>query len=260
VVDEMEMLVARFKVRKIFFHDDTFNLGIGRVKDICAEIVRRGLEIEWGCSCRVTPVSEEMIAAMVEAGCRHICWGIESGSAAMLSRIDKKITLEQIRNAYELSARFSSVLSTGAFTMVGNPGETEDTVQETVNFLNSLPITDAPSTSVLYILPGTVLYEELKGQGMIEDSDWHRHDSVPFYTVENSYRRLCEWAWTVRQSGARIPFAAERHFWHNTLEISPSKIAAPFATRLSCKAKTLLHPAKLRSQLIKYLPAGRIRF
>jgi radical SAM superfamily enzyme YgiQ (UPF0313 family) len=73
VVDEMQMLISRFNVKKIFFHDDTFNLGIPRVKAICKEIMDRGIKVEWGCSCRVTPVSEDMIATMVEAGCRHIC-------------------------------------------------------------------------------------------------------------------------------------------------------------------------------------------
>ena len=49
VVDEMEMIRSRYKVKKIFFMDDTFNLGIGRVKAICAEIMNRKLKIEWGC-------------------------------------------------------------------------------------------------------------------------------------------------------------------------------------------------------------------
>ena len=260
VVDEMEMLVSRFKVKKIFFHDDTFNLGVARVKAICSEITKRGLQVEWGCSCRVTPVTQDMIATMVAAGCRHICWGIESGSAAMLSRISKKISLEQIRTAYEFSARFSDVMSTGAFTMVGNPGETEATVQETVSFLNSIPITDAPSTSILYILPGTVLYEDLKGQGKIADSDWHRHDAVPNYPVENSYRRLSGWAALVRNSGARLPFDAEKHFWNEAPEISQQKSALPVGSRIARKARALLDPAKWRSVLVRALPAGRIRF
>lgn len=260
VVDEMEMLVSRFGVKKIFFHDDTFNLGVARVKEICAEITRRGVQVEWGCSCRVTPATQEMIATMVAAGCRHICWGIESGSAAMLSRISKKISLDQIRAAYELSARFSDVMSTGAFTMVGNPGETKATVKETVDFLNSIPITDAPSTSILYILPGTMLYEDLKGEGKIADGDWHRHGTVPYYTVQSSYRRLSGWARLVRNSGARLPFDPRKHFWREAPEISRQKGAGSVVIRVAPKLRALLDVAKWRSVLVKMLPAGRIRF
>lgn len=260
VVDEMEMLVSQFKVKKIFFHDDTFNLGIQRVKDICSEITRRGIKVEWGCSCRVSPVSEEMIATMVEAGCRHICWGIESGSEEMLKKIDKKITVSQIRNAFELSKKFSDVMSTGAFTMVGNLGETGNTIRDTVNFLNTIPITDRPSTSKLYILPGTLLYEGLKRGGQIKDMDWCRYDSVPYYTVENSYRKLAGWARMVSESGNRISFDPGKHFWNMILKTSDLKVDTISDFRMIRIIKTLVKPKKVVSFIKRFLPAGRIRF
>jgi len=259
VVDEMEQLISQFKVSKIYFHDDTFNLGITRVKEICAEILKRGIKIEWGCACRVSPVSEEMLAIMVEAGCRHICWGIESGSAEMLRRIEKNISLSQIRNAFELSKKFSTVMSTGAFTMVGNPGESEGTVQETINFLNTIPITDQTNTSILYILPGTLLYEDLKMKGMINDEDWSKHNSVPYYTVENSYRKLVRWAKMVSMSGNRIPFNHNNHFWNSIFNTSGAK---PFAASslLIRIQKVLFKPQHALTFIKRFLPAGRIRF
>jgi radical SAM superfamily enzyme YgiQ (UPF0313 family) len=260
VVDEMEMLISRFNVQKIFFHDDTFNLGITRVKDICSEILRREIKVVWGCSCRVSPVSEEMLAAMVAAGCRHICWGIESGSESMLKRIEKKITLSQIRNAYDLSMKFRDVMSIGAFTMVGNPGESEHTVKETVSFLNSILITDRPSTSVLYILPGTLLYEGLKREGHISDMDWSRYDTVPYYTIENSFRKLAKWAMQINESGNRIPFNPEKHFWNALLKTSDLKGEHCPDSGMIRVAKTLSNPKKLLSILKSFLPAGKIRF
>lgn len=213
VVDEMEMLVSQFDIKKIFFHDDTFNLGIPRVLEICRGIKGRGIEIDWACSCRVVPVSEEMIATMVESGCRHICWGVESGSEQILRSINKKISLAQIRNAFELSTKFSHILSTGAFSMVGNPGESEKTIRETVSFLNDTPITDAPSTSILYVLPGTLLYETLNKKGYINDEDWLKHKTAPTYTIENSFYTLRKWNHMVTRSGKRIPFDPKKHFW-----------------------------------------------
>ncbi|MBM3251266.1 MAG: B12-binding domain-containing radical SAM protein [Candidatus Omnitrophica bacterium] len=254
VVDEMEMLISRYKIKKIFFHDDTFNLGISRVKALCKEIMDRGIKIDWACSCRVTPVSEEMIAAMAEAGCRHICWGIESGSEEILKKINKKITLSQIREAFELSKKFSHVISTGAFAMVGNRGETPGTIQDTVNFLNTIPITDCPSTSILYILPGTLLYEYLRRDGYINDKDWLRYDTVPRYTVENSLWTLYKWSRMVSRSGSKIPFDPHNHFWSGTInETSGIKKAAK---RMAMAAALFLGPGRVAS----VFKAGHIRF
>lgn len=254
VVDEMEMLISKYSVKRIFFHDDTFNLGISRVINICNEIQRRGIQIEWGCSCRVNPVSEEMLRAMVQAGCRHICWGIESGSEEMLKRIDKKISLSQIRNAYALSSNFSDLMSTGAFTMVGNPGETLETIQETVSFLNSIPITDHPSTSILYVLPGTLLYEKLNNDGHISAGDWVKYDTVPYYTIENSFKTLSSWAAMVSASGNLIPFDCHKHFWGNQLCCSNSE---PLLNRV---LKVLKAPERLIKHFRVNTSAGKISF
>ncbi|MFA4828258.1 MAG: radical SAM protein [Thermodesulfovibrionales bacterium] len=263
VVDEMEMLIAQFNVKKIFFHDDTFNLGVSRVKAICREIMDRGIKIKWACSCRVVPVSEEMIAAMVEAGCIHICWGIESGSEEMLKRINKKITLSQIRSTFELSSKFSDVMSTGAFAMVGNPGETAETIQETVNFLRTIPMTDLPGTSVLYVLPGTLLYDTLKREGRINDEDWARYDTVPYYTIDNSFRTMTKWAKMVSESTRRVPFDRKQHFWYGTLKTSDLKDAAQTDGPFGKILRMIARPRLLLSTLTRYFSAGRtgrIRF
>ena len=260
VVDEMEMLLSKYKVEKILFHDDTFNIGIERVKKICREIINRNIHIDWACSCRVTPVSEEMIACMVEAGCRHICWGIESGSEEILKRINKKITLSQIRNAFELSIKFSAIMSTGAFTMVGNPGESHKTIQDTINFLNNIPMTDCPSTSILYVLPGTLLYEDLKKDGQLRHDSWYKYDTVPYYTLEHSYSTLTSWQRQIAQSGLRISFDERKHFWYGILESSDYNVSKKNNTLIGKIIKLIKNPKLMVSRFKKILPAGRIRF
>lgn len=217
VVDKMEALVATYGVKKIFFHDDTFNLGMARVREICTEIMQRGLKIEWGVSCRVNPVSQEMIDMMVAAGCRHICWGIESGSRVMLERIDKKITLEQISNAFALCQKHLGTITVGAFTMVGNPGESAATIDEGTQFINTLQMTDQPSTAILYILPGTKLYANLLVQHPELERYWADSSDIPFYTLENSLEQLSDWARQVSQSGKIVFFDRNKHFWNNVL-------------------------------------------
>jgi radical SAM superfamily enzyme YgiQ (UPF0313 family)/ADP-heptose:LPS heptosyltransferase len=229
IVDEMELLIRNYGVKRIFFHDDTFNLGLNRVRQICHEITNRGLQIEWGVSCRVTPVSEEMLDLMVSSGCRHICWGIESGSEKILAGINKKISLQQIRQAFELCQKHIGTISVGAFVMVGNPGESEETIKETVEFLDSLPMTDPPSTSLLYILPGTALYSTLPQILPAIESYWADCDEVPLYTLEQSVETLVSWHELVSSSGKLMPFEGKQHFWsgihmHQQEELPPSEL------------------------------------
>jgi radical SAM superfamily enzyme YgiQ (UPF0313 family) len=258
VVDEIEMLVSQFDIKKIFFHDDTFNIGIPRVLEICRGIKDRGVEVDWACSCRVVPVSEEMIATMVESGCRHICWGVESGSEGILRSINKKISLGQIRNAFEVSTKFRHVLSTGAFSMVGNPGETEKTIRETVAFFNSTPITDAPSTSILYVLPGTLLYETMKGKGQIREEDWLYHKTVPTYTMENSFYTLMKWNRMVMRSGEKIPFDPTKHFWHT--EANSSGVVEKIRTKTKNISRTVVGLMKVATHIHEYFLPGHLHY
>jgi radical SAM superfamily enzyme YgiQ (UPF0313 family) len=216
VVDEIEIMINEYGTKKILFHDDTFNLGIKRVEEICNEILKRKLDITWAASCRVHPVSQEMVDKMVEAGCRHICWGIESGSAEMLTRINKKITQDQIKQAYEYCRKYIGIISVGAFTMVGNPGESEKTIKESVEFINTLPMTDSPSPAVLYILPGTQIYKDIQKNNPDIDKFWINDDSI-MRPKEYSGVQLQQWAIRVGNSGDRIPFDRNHHFFNNVL-------------------------------------------
>lgn len=213
VVDEMQMLISQFGVRRLFFHDDTFNLGFSRVAAICQEIIHRKVDVEWGCSCRATPASEEMIAAMVKAGCRHICWGVESGSERILKSIEKNITLEQIKRAFDLCLPYSDILSTAAFIMVGNPGESEETIQESIDFFQTLSMTDAITSSILYVLPGSELYQALEARGKIDPKSWVHYDTVPTYLLEQSLWTLLQWSKRINHAGKIIPFDKQKHFW-----------------------------------------------
>lgn len=258
VVDEMEMLISEFGVKKIFFYDDTFNFSIERVKAICEEIMHRGIKIDWACQCRVTPVSEEMIACMVEAGCRHIAWGVESGSEEILRRINKQIAVSQITDAFELSKKFNKVMSTGIFLMVGNPGESNKTINGTVNLLNKLTLNDYPDAAILYILPGTLLYQNLKKDGFIRDKDWLKYDSVPFYTIENSFQMLEKWRKKIRQSGKNIiRLGPDKYFFYALLAKSDFITTI---TNIKNFCLKLAQPRKVLSGVKRYLPAGHIRF
>jgi anaerobic magnesium-protoporphyrin IX monomethyl ester cyclase len=162
IAQEVEY-VKGLGAKRIFFHDDTFNLGIDRTIRV-AEVLKK-LDIEYAISCRVTPVNEEMIANLADSGCRHITWGVETLSESVLKRINKKITRELVRQAFEICAKFTDKMTTSGFFCVGTPGESAVTVQETIDYANAhIRSTHGPGTSILYVLPGTKVYADLIGK------------------------------------------------------------------------------------------------
>lgn len=191
--------------KKFFFHDDTFNVGIERTIRM-AQILKQK-NIEYAISCRVRPVNDEMIAKLVESGCRHITWGVESLSDRILKTIDKKITKEEVKNAFDICAKYSDKLSTGAFFCVGVPGESEETINESVDYLNkNIKSTHGPGASILYILPGTKIYREMVKAGDFKENTWLKTDSVYYYTKEHDIMTLNKWRKMINNSGIRLPF------------------------------------------------------
>jgi hypothetical protein len=104
------------------------------------------------------------------------------------------------------------------------------------------------------------LYGELKLAGQIKDSDWNKYDTVPYYTVENSYWKLALWARMVSNSGKRILFDHGKHFWNTVLENADQRPRHFPNTLIPVIMKTLLAPAQALSLFRKLLPAGKIRF
>ena len=171
VVDEVEQALS-FGYDRIHFADDVFTLNRERVLKICDEIRRRGLHFKWECLGRVDSIDEEISIAMKGAGCDRIYFGIESGIDSVLKLMNKKITLDRASKA--VYAAHKAGLATGAFFILCYPGETNDTVLETLRFAVSLPL-DYLSFTMPYPLPGTALYERVKSR---ISKEWEAPDSL----------------------------------------------------------------------------------
>lgn len=160
VVDEIEEVLA-LGYDRIAFADDVFTLKRSRVLAICAEIQRRGLQFKWECLGRVDTLDYSMALEMKTAGCAKIFFGIESGNDRILKMMKKQITTTQARDAVIDAHRAG--LEVGAFFILFYPGETNDTVLETLRFATSLPL-DYLGLTMPYPLPGTPLFERTKEQ------------------------------------------------------------------------------------------------
>ncbi len=166
IIDEVEQISA-FGYDRVWFADDCFTLNRYHLLDVCREMVRRKVDIGWECLSRVDTMDKEVAEGMKRAGCLRVFFGIESGNDSVLSIMNKHITTSQAKNA--VYAAKAAGLKTGAFFIVGYPGESDKTVLDTVRFASGLPL-DYLSFTLPYPIPGTPLYERVKDNGVyIED-------------------------------------------------------------------------------------------
>jgi radical SAM superfamily enzyme YgiQ (UPF0313 family) len=177
----MEVLHDRFGARHFNFLDDTLTIRKKNLLQLCEMMIRAKWDIEWRCTARVDTVDLELLQTMQRAGCRMVTYGVESGDPRILRNIRKNIDLEQVRDAFRLT-RKANLQSMGLF-MVGNLGETRESVQKTIDFIDVLGA-DFVSCSILTPYPGTEIYEIAKSKGWLRGEDWDKYVPTP-HTIKN---------------------------------------------------------------------------
>lgn len=200
VVDEIEEVV-KMGFENLSIDDDLFTLNHKHSFSICEEIIKRKLNITWGAFARVDTISKDLLKKMKEAGCRTLCFGMESGNQKILNLIKKRITLEQIREAVRLSRELDyDIISS---FIIGLPGESKRTLRETIEFAQSLG--EGYGFHILAPFPGTEVRERAKEYGLkILTNDWECYDAnravaeTPEVKAEElnkiveEYNRTCE--------------------------------------------------------------------
>jgi anaerobic magnesium-protoporphyrin IX monomethyl ester cyclase len=157
ILREIRHVKATYGTTQFSFKDDSFTVNKSRVAEFCDALTHEGLRIGWECNTRVDLVNEPMLRQMKRAGCNSVKVGIESGSPSVLERMNKGITLDQIRQAAELFRKVG-LYWTGYF-LIGTPGETTEDVYRTLDFLYMIR-PDFASVGVYEPFPGTAMFEE----------------------------------------------------------------------------------------------------
>ncbi len=188
VVDELQYLVKDMGVRSIFIFDDNFPVNKQRAIDICQGIIDRRLDIQWACCSHVKMMNEELLMVMKQSGCVNIDFGVESGSDIILKNINKNQTRSDIERTFELVHKFG--IKPRAYLMVGNKGETIDTIDATIEMVGTIKPQSSLGASLLWLLPGTRVFFEARDNGFIDDNYWLTSDDVPYTLQEYSYREL----------------------------------------------------------------------
>lgn len=197
VVEEMEYLQKRFGIREIAFYDDSFTIDKKRVHAIADKIIAKNLKIVWTCETRVNLVDKELLAHMKAAGCYTIAYGIESASPEIIKTIQKDITIKQVEVAVRASREVG--LQVIGYFMIGSPGETPQTIRDTINFAKKLKI-DFAQFSITTPFPGTELYEIYKRKNT-EEIPWEKfvyastdNPASPVFESDNLTREdLIKW-------------------------------------------------------------------
>jgi len=172
VVDEMEILCTKYKVKDIEFLDDTFTLNKKRALAIASEIEKRKLDVNYVISSRVDTIDRNLLFKLKKSGLTNIYYGIESGSQRVLNLMRKGISLKQAEHAIRISKEIG--VNTLASFIIGYPGETLEEINSTINFAIKLN-PDYAQFSILTPFPGTPIYYELKNKGLLATEDWEKY-------------------------------------------------------------------------------------
>jgi radical SAM superfamily enzyme YgiQ (UPF0313 family) len=178
VVDDLVSLVeAGFG--RFYFVDNVFNFPASYARNLCQSIIERQLDITWRAILYPYKIDEALIHLMSLAGCKEVSLGFESGSEKILHNMNKKFTLREIQETSRMLARHG--IQQMGFLMLGGPGETQETVLQSLSFADSLPLNELKITLGIRIYPGTALAMTAIRDGIIMPDD---HLLTPkFYMV-----------------------------------------------------------------------------
>lgn len=171
VLDEWEYVEKNFTgVKELFIEDDAMTLDRERLRKLMARKIERGIKIGFTANSRAD-VDYETLKWLKKGGCRLLCVGFESGNQDILNNMGKQLKLDQSRQ-FVKDAKRAGVMVHGCF-LVGLPGETEETLEETLRFAKELT-PDTAQFFPLMVYPGTAAYNWARKNGYLLTEDFSR--------------------------------------------------------------------------------------
>ena len=191
IANECRYVLENFPgLKEIFFDDDTFNYRKARTLEVCAELKK--LNFTWSCTSRVT-TDYETLKAMKEAGARLLIVGYESGDEQILRNIKKGATIDMAKRFTENCHKLGLLIH-GDF-IVGLPGETRETLRNTIDFAKHLDV-ETIQVSIAHAFPGTEFYDFAKKNNLVTinmaDDEGHQLPNVIYPGILDR-GELVEW-------------------------------------------------------------------
>ena len=180
VVDEIEHLYYKYDQRYFSFVDDNFTINKQRTIDICGEIIRRGLDIQFDTpnGVELMSLNEEVIDSLVKTGLIRTNLPVESGSPMMRKSMRKALPQEKIYEVFNIVKKYPR-LRYNAFFIIGFPNETKETLEETYQLIKELELKQA-IISFATPFAGTTLFEECVKNNLINPKDIHNQENFYF--------------------------------------------------------------------------------
>jgi radical SAM PhpK family P-methyltransferase len=157
VETELNRLEQLGTVKSVQFIDDTFNIPVRRFKDILRMMIKNRYSFKWHSHFRCQYADRETVELMKESGCEGVFLGIESGNNQILENMNKAAAVESYLEGISLLKAYG-ILTYGSF-IIGFPGETYETVQDTVSFIKNSGI-DFYRTQLWYCDTVTPIWRE----------------------------------------------------------------------------------------------------
>lgn len=225
VLDAMQKVTSRLPVKMIQIKDDTFTTQKKRVLELCKQMSARKMGFFWSCDTRVDLLSDELLREMRLAGCQRLSLGVESGSQAILDKIEKKITPDEILASTELAKKYG--IKVRYFMMLGNRGETRETFAETLRFLERARPHEYVF-SCLSIYPGTKDFQAAEKAGWLDRQEFFtgtfQELKTPFDADAATMKVLNDWF--AENNGLRVAYRDTARDYEAILERLPDYHAA----------------------------------
>jgi anaerobic magnesium-protoporphyrin IX monomethyl ester cyclase len=173
IVNELEYVKNRYQIDFVTFNDEIFTYDRKRVLDICSGIKQRKINVPWDCQTRVDLVSKELLHAMKDANCQLINFGIESANQGILNSMTKGTTIQQNVGAIRMAKEAG--LSVTVSLVLGYPGETNQTIRQTIDFIKRTE----PDDLYLFLatpFPSTQLRDAISDLGWKMSQDWNNYE------------------------------------------------------------------------------------
>jgi len=174
-------------IKEVFIRDFTFTVSKERTRDFCQRLINEKINIAWSCHGRVNQVDSKILKLMKKAGCYLIFFGVESGNQDQLNKIQKGITIKQIKNVFEECNKLG--LKTLASFIIGLPNDTKEGILDTIILSKKLRCNYA-SFNLYVPRHGSVLGEnilkkiKIKGYNYFDSStDFYNLTKIPFKEV-----------------------------------------------------------------------------
>ncbi len=183
--EHLQYLRSRFGIRHINFYDDQFTFNRERVISFCSMMIAKPLGMTFNCAVRAEHIDEEQLQLMKQAGCWMISLGIETGDPDLLAQHRQNADLEMLADKIRLIKKCG--IRTKGLLMMGLPGETEKSIQRSMDYVFSLPIDDF-NLAKFTPFPGSPVYKNIHKLGEFEE-DWEKMDCMRFQFIANGMNR-----------------------------------------------------------------------